>query len=105
MATGELSDPARISRLELTVYGDKAANPPRLGVVDVINQHTRVIFGAQDEKEPGLVALVKEYIGKVDDLSDGKKTLLTLLGLGVTAFGSVGSLLASVAALYVALAK
>lgn len=110
--TAELTDPARIRRLEITVYGDKTAEPVRQGVVDILNQHTRVLFGSDQEEQPGLIAnhselrkAVEGVIKQVGEMSDGKKMLLTLAGLGITALGSFGSLVVSLATAYVVLTR
>lgn len=57
---------------------------------------------------PALAALTKafnELVVRVEDMSDGKKTLLTLVGLGVSSLTGIGALLTALTTLYVVLAK
>lgn len=105
-----LDDPARIHRLEVTVYGVPADS--KEGLVDTVARHERQIYGNIPEGVKGLLprmttleAAFNKLVQTVADMSDGKKTLLTLLGLGVTSLTGLGTLVASAAALIVALGK
>lgn len=115
--TAELTDPARLKRVEATLWGNKETGAP--GLVDMVNRHElmvtthqRVIFGVPAEQLrgilPALTALEEAFkilVDKVDDMSDGKKTLLTLVGFGVSSLTGLGALLTALTTLYVVLAR
>lgn len=115
--TAELTDPARLKRVESTLWGNKDTGAP--GLVDMVNRHEvlvtthqRVIFGVETENLRGLLpalvlleSTVKALIEKVNDMSDGKKMLLTLVGFGVSSLTGVAGLLAALTTLYVVLAR
>lgn len=115
--TADLTDPARLKRVEATLWGNKDTGAP--GLVDMVNRHEamvtthqRVIFGVEAEHLRGLLPAVvlleeafKTLVEKVDDMSDGKKTLLTLVGFGVSSLTGVAGLLAALTTLYVVLAR
>ena len=121
MAAASDEPVARITRLETTVYGDPSGKGE--GLVDITARHQRQIYGEPAEGVKGilprLVALealfaewerklnsaVAALVKRVDELSDGKKTLLTLLGLGITSLSSVGALITALATAYALLAR
>lgn len=108
MATDDITDPQWSKRVSVALWGNKETGAP--GVVETVAKHERVLFGVPPEGLvgiiPALAALTKafnELVARVDAMSDGKKMALTLLGLGVTAFGSLGGLLVSLATAYAVL--
>lgn len=110
MATDDITDPQWKQRVSVSLWGNKETGAP--GVVETVAKHERVLFGVPPEGLvgiiPALAALTKafnELVARVEDMSDGKKTLLTLVGLGVSSLTGIGALLTALTTLYVVLAK
>lgn len=115
--TADLTEPGFAKRVATTLWGDKATATP--GLVEIVGRHDvaiathqRVIFGVEAEALRGLLpavlALEKKFTDlaeAVENMSDGKKLLVTWVGLAVSSLTGIASLLAAGTALYVALTK